>query len=219
MAKGIKWLRLPPPPRTTSRARSRSPKRAIFLDRDGVINDLEYNAEEGHIGAPLSSKQLRVHPYSGTAVRKLRALGFLTILVSNQPGVAKKQLTYAEFLRMNVAVRKQLSVDGGQLDGEYYCLHHPDAVLPKYRVECDCRKPKPGLLLRAAEENDVSLPDSYLVGDALADVKAGKAAGCKTILLAHMTAFLARMIEVEDAEPDYVVHSLKEVPALIERLS
>lgn len=190
----------------------------MFLDRDGVINDLEYNAEEGHIGAPLSSKQLRVHPYAGAAVRRLGDLGFLTILVSNQPGVAKKQITRAEFLKMNGLVRRQLALDGGRLDGEYYCLHHPDALLAKYRVACDCRKPKPGLLLRAAEEMGVSLPDSYFVGDALADVQAGKAAGCKTILLAHMTAFLARMIESEDAEPDYVVHSLKEVPALVEKI-
>ena len=188
------------------------------MDRDGVINDLEYNAEEGHIGAPLSSKQLRVHPYAGAAVRKIRELGFMTILISNQPGVAKKQITYSEFLKMNGIVRKELSEDGGELDGEYYCLHHPDALLPRYRLDCDCRKPKPGLLLRAAKENGISLPDSYFVGDALADVKAGKAAGCKTVLLAHMTAFLSRMVESEGAEPDYVVHSLKEVPALVGRL-
>lgn len=191
----------------------------MFLDRDGVLNDLEYNPEEGQIGSPLSVAQLRVHPYAGEAVRRIKALGFLAILVSNQPGVAKRQLTFAEFERMNAAVRKELSKTGGALDGEYYCLHHPDALVRKYRLDCDCRKPKPGLIVRAADENDVELAKSYFVGDALVDVKAGKAAGCKTILLGHVTSFLAEMIEREDARPDYVLPSLRQVPDLLRRVA
>jgi len=192
--------------------------RAVFLDRDGVLNDLEYNPDEGRIGSPLSAKQLRVHPYAGESVRKIKGLGFKAILVSNQPGVAKRQLAYSEFENMNAIVRGELARAGGPLDAEYYCLHHPDALVKKYRVDCDCRKPKPGLLLRAARENDVDLGRSFFVGDALDDVKAGKAAGCKTILLGHVTTFLTRMMEEEDAEPDYMLASLKQVPGLLARI-
>ncbi len=119
---------------------------------------------------------------------------------------------------MGVALRRGLAEGGGTLDGEYYCLHHPDALVARYKEDCACRKPKPGLLLRAAREMRVEMEGSFFVGDALADVKAGRAAGCRTILLGHVTSFLAKMIEAEGAEPDYVVHSLREVPELLRSL-
>jgi D-glycero-D-manno-heptose 1,7-bisphosphate phosphatase len=192
--------------------------RAVFLDRDGVLNDLEYNPEEGQVGSPLSTKQLRVFPYAGDSVRRIKELGFEAILVSNQPGVAKRQLTRSEFEKMNGMVRDELAKHGCVLDAEYYCLHHPDALVKKYKLDCDCRKPKPGLILRAARENGVDLARSFFVGDALADVKAGRAAGCRTILLGHVTTFLSRMIESEDAHPDFVLPSLRQVPDLLRRL-
>ncbi|MDA4115860.1 MAG: HAD-IIIA family hydrolase [Thaumarchaeota archaeon] len=192
---------------------------AVFLDRDGVLNDLEYNPDEGRIGSPLSAKQLRIHPYAGESVRKIKELGFKAILVSNQPGVAKRQLSYPEFEKMNGMVRAELARQGGGLDAEFYCLHHPDALVRKYKADCDCRKPKPGLLLRAAKENEVDMSESFFVGDALDDVKAGKAAGCKTILLGHVTTFLTRMMDEEGARPDYMLPSLKQVPGLLARLN
>jgi D-glycero-D-manno-heptose 1,7-bisphosphate phosphatase len=184
-----------------------------------VLNELEYNPEEGRIGSPLSARQLRIAPYAGESVKRIKELGFKAILVSNQPGVAKRQLTYSEFEKMNGMVRRALRERGGALDGEYYCLHHPEALVKKYRMDCDCRKPKPGLLLRAAKENDVDLGGSFFVGDALVDVKAGRAAGCRTILLGHVTAFLAEMIEKEDARPDFVLASLRQVPDLLRSLA
>jgi D-glycero-D-manno-heptose 1,7-bisphosphate phosphatase len=192
--------------------------RAVFLDRDGVLNDLEYDPDEGRIGSPLSAKQLRVHPYAGDSVRKIKELGFKAILVSNQPGVAKRQLTLSEFEKMNGIVRNELARRGGTLDAEYYCLHHPYALVAKYKAECDCRKPKPGLLIRAAKENGVDIASSFFVGDALDDVRAGKAAGCKTILLGHVTTFLTRLMDEQGAQPDYVLPSLKQVPDLLARL-
>jgi D-glycero-D-manno-heptose 1,7-bisphosphate phosphatase len=190
-------------------------RRAVFLDRDGVLNDLEYNPEEGRAGSPLSAKQLRVHLYAGDSVRKIKELAFKAILVSNQPGVAKRQLAYSEFEKMNAMVRGELARRGGALDGEYYCLHHPDALVKKYKADCECRKPKPGLLLRAAKENGVDIGSSFFVGDSLDDVKAGKGAGCKTILLGHVTTFLTRLMEEQDAQPDYMLPSLKQVPDLL----
>ena len=192
--------------------------RAVFLDRDGVLNDLEYNPEEGRIGSPLSVKQLRIFPYAGESVRRIRELGFKVMLVSNQPGVAKRQITYSELGRMNEKIREELAKHKCSFDAEYYCLHHPDALIRKYRLNCDCRKPKPGLLFRAAKEHDLDLGDSFFVGDALVDVKAGRAAGCRTILLGHPTTFLSMMIEMEDARPDFMLPSLKQVPDLLRSL-
>jgi D-glycero-D-manno-heptose 1,7-bisphosphate phosphatase len=193
--------------------------RAVFLDRDGVLNDLEYDPEEGRTGSPLSAKRFRVFPYAGESVRRIKELGYKAILVSNQPGVAKRQLTHSELERMNGIVRDELAKHGGSLDAEYYCLHHPDALVKKYRLDCHCRKPRPGLLLRAAKENDVDLGRSFFVGDALVDVKAGRAAGCRTILRGHVTTFLSRMIEREDAKPDFMLPSLRQVPDLLRTLS
>ena len=192
--------------------------RAVFLDRDGVLNDLVYDAEEGRSSSPVSAKELRVFPFAAGSVKKLRDMGFLVIVISNQPGVAKKQFTEAELRRMNAKVRRELSSKGTSLDGEYYCLHHPNGLVRGLSVPCGCRKPKPGLLLKAAKDKDIDLAESYFVGDGLIDVEAGKRAGCKTILVGHMTTFLSRMMEERKATPDYMVHTLKDVPALIARL-
>jgi D-glycero-D-manno-heptose 1,7-bisphosphate phosphatase len=193
--------------------------RAVFVDRDGVLNDLVYNEEEGQLGSPFSARQLRIFPYVADSIKRIKQeLGFKVIVISNQPGVAKRQFTRAELENMNRKIRKELARNGSSLDAEYYCLHHPSALMRKYRVVCDCRKPKPGLLFRAARENELDLDKSYFVGDGLVDVKAGKNAGCKTILVGHMTTFLSKMMEKEEAAPDYMVPSLREVPALLRTL-
>src|SRR5487761_242242 len=200
---------------TKERVNKLARDRAVFLDRDGVLNQLVFNKEEGQIGSPLSASQIHVFPYVPAAVRKIQKLGFKTIVISNQPGVGKQQFTYSEFLRMNEKMRQTLSKKKCFLDGEYYCLHHPSALIKKYKMNCDCRKPKPGLLVKAASENGIDLKDSFFVGDALVDVKAGKAAGCRTILVSHMTDFLNQMMKKEGAFPDYLIGSLQDVPSVL----
>jgi D-glycero-D-manno-heptose 1,7-bisphosphate phosphatase len=192
--------------------------RAVFVDRDGVINDMVYDEEEGRVTSPVAARQLRVFPYVAPAVKELRKAGFKVIVVSNQPGVAKRQFTLAELEKMNRKIRANLTAGGTRFDAEYYCLHHPEALIQKYRVVCDCRKPKPGLLLRAADEHRIDLGSSYFVGDALMDVEAGRRAGCRTILVGHLSTFLTGLIEQRGVVPDYVVPSLKEVPALLSKL-
>jgi len=192
--------------------------RAVFLDRDGVLNDLQFFPEEGRVGSPMSAKELRVFPYAGESVLKIKQLNFKAIVISNQPWVAKRQFSYSELERMNRKVRKELAKHKCSLDAEYFCLHHPEALVPKYKLDCNCRKPKPGLLFQAAKENDIELRSSFFVGDALVDVKAGNAAGCKTILLGHSTGFLGEMIEREHARPDFMLPSLKQVPELLRSL-
>ena len=192
--------------------------RAVLLDRDGVINDLVYDEKEGRSSSPVSARGLRVFPFTAEAVKKLKGMGFLVILVSNQPGVAKRQFTQAELKKMSSKIGRELRSKGTSLDAEYYCLHSPDGLVKELRVTCDCRKPKPGLLLKAAEEWDIDLAQSYFVGDGLIDVEAGKRAGCKTILVGHATTFLSKMMEEWNATPDYMVHTLKDVPALLSKL-
>lgn len=194
-------------------------RRAVFVDRDGVLNDLVYNEQEGRVLSPFSAKETRVFPFVAASVRALRdELGFKVIVISNQPGVSKRQFTLEELEKMNKKIRQALTKGGTKFDGEYYCLHHPEAIIKKYRMVCDCRKPKPGLLLRAAAEKDIDLSRSYFVGDSLIDVEAGRRAGCRTILVGHMTTFLSAMIEEAKATPDYLVPSFKDVPGLLRKL-
>jgi D-glycero-D-manno-heptose 1,7-bisphosphate phosphatase len=194
-------------------------RRAVFVDRDGVLNDLVYQPEEGRVLSPFSAEELRVFPHAAEAVRRLRDdLGFMVIVISNQPGVAKGQFTLAELGRMNEKVRRSLRAAGTSFDAEYYCLHHPSARVVKYRLDCNCRKPKPGMLLRASKEHSIDLKRSYFVGDSLTDVKAGKRAGSRTILVGHLTSMLSKKMEEEDAQPDFVVPSLNDVPRLLARL-
>ncbi|MDA4122117.1 MAG: HAD family hydrolase [Thaumarchaeota archaeon] len=193
--------------------------RAAFVDRDGVLNDLVYNVEEGRVLSPFSVREMRVFPYVPETVRRLRDdLGFKVIVISNQPGVAKRQFTLAELGKMNAKLRREVVRGGASLDGEYYCLHHPNALIKKYRLDCDCRKPKPGLLLRAAKEHGIDMASSYFMGDSLLDIKAGKRAGCKTVFVGHLTSLMAKVMESEDAVPDYVIASLKEAPWLLSEL-
>ncbi len=94
-------------------------------------------------------------PHAGETVKELGALGAKTIVISNQPGVAKKQISYVELQKMNQKIKDELAKSGAHLDGEYYCLHHPNARIRRYKQVCDCRKPGPGLLKKAANDFDL----------------------------------------------------------------
>ena len=100
--------------------------------------------------------------------------------------------------------------DGAELDGEYYCLHHPEAVVEKYRIVCNCHKPLPGLLLRAAREKDIDLKQSWLIGDNLSDIQAGKAAGCRTILIGTMKCELCGLMNEKNIFPDKIFGNITE---------
>jgi len=183
-----------------------------------VLNELVFYKDQGRVGSPLSAKQLRVTPQAGETVKKLHDLGAKVVVISNQPGVAKRQFSYKELIRMNQKIKKELSKSGAQLDAEYYCLHHPNALLKKYKTICDCRKPLSGLLQKASQDLSIPLNQSYMVGDSLIDVKAGKAAGARTILVGTMTDLLNRVIEEEGAQPDYIAGKFSDVPSLLMKL-
>lgn len=145
-------------------------KKAVFLDRDGVINRVTIEA-----GKPLSPKNMGEFEFSPGIERfvsGLREAGYLRIVVTNQPDIARGRLERSELERMHDLVRRRL-----QVDAIYVCLHDDGD-------NCDCRKPKSGLLTRAAREWEIDLAQSFMVGDTWRDMEAGKSAGCRTILLA-----------------------------------
>jgi D-glycero-D-manno-heptose 1,7-bisphosphate phosphatase len=182
--------------------------RAVFLDRDGVINELVYHQEQEVIDSPFTPGQFKLIPGVTEALKALHQAGYLIILVSNQPGVAKGHITVKNFELIRQKMNSELTADGAKLDGEYYCLHHPEAVIEKYRVQCHCRKPLPGLFFRAAREKDIDLKQSWLIGDNLSDVQAGKAAGCRTILIGTMKCELCRLMSEKNIFPDKIAGNI-----------
>ena len=183
---------------------------AVFLDRDGVINELVYHQEQEVIDSPFTPGQFKLIPGVTEALKTLHNNGYLNILVSNQPGVAKRHMTAKNFELIRKKMNSELNKGGASLDGEYYCMHHPEAVVERYCIKCDCRKPLPGLLLRAAQEKNIDLKQSWLIGDNLSDIQAGKAAGCRTILIGTMKCELCRLLKEKNTIPDYIISNLAE---------
>ena len=193
-------------------------KRAVFLDCDGVICAMVYNKDQGFLDSPSNPEQFRLLPNVGEAIRLINDMGMLALVVSNQPGIAKGKFTPDALKAKTKKMEAELASCGAHLDGIYYCLHHPQALLEEYRENCNCRKPKPGLILRGAEEFNVALDHSYMVGDGLTDIQAGKAAGLRTILLGNLKCDLCKLMQELDARPDFIVSDLLEAVKLIQKL-
>ncbi|MES2265907.1 MAG: HAD family hydrolase [Bacteroidota bacterium] len=149
--------------------------KAIFLDKDGtLIPDIPYNVDPDKI-------TLQDEAISG--LRKMEDNGFKLIIISNQSGVARGYFTEDKLQAVTSKMEELFNDNGLKLSGFYYCPHHPEGTVVGYSKECDCRKPLPGMLLRAATHHQISLQDSWMIGDILNDVGAGNRAGCKTVLI------------------------------------
>jgi D-glycero-D-manno-heptose 1,7-bisphosphate phosphatase len=149
--------------------------KAVFIDKDGtLIYDVPYNADPSLIrlqeGAAPGLKQLKDH-------------GYLLILISNQSGVAHGYFKEEALNGVREKLQHELRKDGVQLDGIYFCPHHPQGTVKQYAVNCECRKPRPGMIVEAARQFDIDLSQSWMIGDILHDVEAGNKAGCSTILI------------------------------------
>ena len=177
-----------------------------------------YFPELGIIDSPLNPDQFRLLPRVGEAIRAMNDLGLKVVIISNQPGIAKGKTTERLFAEIGLKMKKQLEREGAHIDGEYYCLHHPDAIKQEYKVNCECRKPKAGLLLKASSDLEIDLSKSFCIGDSLTDIKAGKRAGCKTILIGPKKCDICRMMGEENAHPDFLAESLINAVEIISKM-
>jgi len=164
--------------------------RAVFIDRDGTINKMVYSQDHGVMDSPLLPAQAQLMPDAAKALKLLKKKGFLLVLISNQPGMAKGKMTLNTFGAIERRIDALLAKEGVAFDDKYYCFHHPEASVEKYRKVCACRKPKPGMIKQAAAELGASLRDSFVVGDGIVDVKAGIAAGCRTVFVGEFKSEL-----------------------------
>jgi D,D-heptose 1,7-bisphosphate phosphatase len=191
--------------------------RGVFLDRDGVINELIYYAEHGVVDSPFTDEQFRLIPGVCEAINEFHELGFKVIIVSNQPGMAKGYVSQETFEKIRERMNHDLAKEGASCDSEYYCFHHPEARVARLKANCGCRKPKPGLLLQAARDLNIDLHQSWMIGDGLTDMQAGKSAGCHTILLGKMKCELCHLMDEQDARPDFVAANLLEAANIVKR--
>lgn len=190
--------------------------RAAFLDRDGVLVEILRDAELGVLYTAFHPDQLRAIKGAGEAVRQLRALGYECIVVSNQPGPAKGHFPFAQLERMNARLRELF-----ELDAVYSCPHHPEGGVggdPALVKTCDCRKPRPGLILQAARERGIDLAASVMIGDSPDDVRAGQAAGVRTVLINGGRCELCPNRGEGAVAPDATVESLADAAAWVRAL-
>ena len=175
-------------------------QRAVFLDRDGTIIE--------DTGYPHERHQVRFLPGAAEAIRILNERGFAVVIVTNQAGVARGYFTEETLKDINGYISDCLARDGAHVDRVYYCPHHLDGIVPQYKVACDCRKPEPGLILRAAAECGIDLAKSVVIGDMPHDVEAGRRAGCRTVLLAAPGS--DKIARAAASAPSHVAADLRE---------
>lgn len=149
--------------------------RAVFIDRDGTISE-----EVGYVNHP---SRFHLFPYAADAVRLLNDNGWLAIVITNQAGVARGYFDEQMVQTVHKELETALQAGGARLDGIYYCAHHPSAGEPPYRLDCDCRKPRPGLIHKAAKHFNVDLSQSWMVGDRYSDIELARNAGVSSALV------------------------------------
>ncbi len=157
--------------------------KAVFLDRDGVIN----RKRDDYV---KSIKELEIFPDIGEGILKLKKMGFLIIVITNQSAINREIITVGELEKIHLTIQKSLGKKNCKIDKFYFCPHRPDE-------NCNCRKPKPGLLLQAINDFSINPAESWMIGDSLTDIQAGKKAGCKSILLKENLSFLQVVKKIE----------------------
>ena len=185
---------------------------AVFLDRDGVVVELVWDDVDGSFEGPNVKEDVRLAPGAAEAIGRIRSLDYRTVVVSNQPGAAKGKASHDDLLGAHASVVRLLAESGVEIDDYRYCLHHPDAVDPALRRDCECRKPRPGMLLEAAAALDIDLSRSWMIGDSDADVEAGHLAGCRTILVENPRSMHRRGV---DGHPDYRAKDIAEAVEIV----
>ncbi len=154
-------------------------QKAVFLDRDGTINR--------YVGFLRNIDDFELLPGAAEAIKQINAAGYLAIVITNQPVIARGEVTFAQLQEIHKKMETLLGAEGAYVDGIYFCPHHPhkgyEGEIPALKIPCECRKPKPGMLIKAAEDFHIDLDASWMIGDSESDIKAGSAAGCRTALI------------------------------------
>jgi D-glycero-D-manno-heptose 1,7-bisphosphate phosphatase len=189
-------------------------KKAVFLDRDGVLNELVLNPATGEFEPPHSPDDLILFPDVIESLRILQAAGFELFLVSNQPDYAKGKTSLEMIHAVHIRFDQILSLGGIHFRDYYYCYHHPDGIVPEYSFYCECRKPKPFFLLKAARDYGITLENSWMIGDRDSDTECGKAAGTRTIMIEepHSSGYRG------SGGPDYQVENIRDAVRIILRI-
>jgi len=181
--------------------------KAVFLDRDDTLIQ-----DPGYINHP---DQVKLLDGAAEALIELKALGYKLVVVSNQSAVARGIVTEKVLAEIHDRLNQLLADKGAYLDRIYYCPYHPDGVVPKYRRESDFRKPNPGMLLRAADELDIDLAQSWMIGNSNRDIEAGLRAGCKTILINRFCDY--KQLQPGAPKPDHRAVNIKEATNIIKK--
>lgn len=174
-------------------------KPAVFLDRDGVLAE-----ERSYV---RSVAELHIFSYTAECIAKIKDKGYYSIVITNQSGIARGLFSEAALLDMNRYLIEKTGVDA-----VYYCSHHPEGKVEKYRKICNCRKPEIGLLKQACEDFNIALEKSYMIGDRASDILTGQNAGIRTVLLESGYG-MARLEQF--VEPDYILQDLRDVVGLL----
>jgi D-glycero-D-manno-heptose 1,7-bisphosphate phosphatase len=184
-------------------------KPAVFLDRDGTLLE-----EAGYVDR---LERLVLFPFSIDAVRLLNRAGFAVVVITNQSGVGRGMYEEDFVTRTHDVIAQRVAEGGARIDAFYYCPHHPAAEVERYRADCDCRKPAPGMLTRAAADLSLDLSRSYSIGDKWSDVQVGRAAGARGILVRTGYGRSSEMAPSPGIEPAAVVDNLAAAAAWIFR--
>lgn len=163
----------------------------VFIDRDGTLNE-----DTGYISHPDG---LILYPFAADAVRLINQAGLKVIVVTNQSGVARGLYSEETLRQIHAKMSDELSKKGARLDSVYYCPHHPEFGDRQYRLDCDCRKPRPGMLIRAAREHQIDLSRSYVIGDKASDIRLASNVGARGVLV--LTGFGKATVEQPDRWP------------------
>jgi len=173
-------------------------KKAVFIDKDGtLIKDVPYN---------VNPKLIQLEARAGEALQLLNKNGYAIIVVSNQDGIGKGLFKFNDLTKVNEAIQRKLAPFKVAIDAFYYCPHYVNSSIPAYAIDCSCRKPKPGLILRAAKELNINLSLSWMIGDILNDMEAGKNAGCQTVLIDNGNE--TEWVLNQNRQPTYRVQTL-----------
>ncbi|MCR5107067.1 MAG: HAD-IIIA family hydrolase [Lachnospiraceae bacterium] len=192
--------------------------KAVFLDRDGVINEIVYNDDTEQLDSPQKPEEFKLLPDVVEALSIFKKKGYYIFIVTNQPGAAKGKSRLSTLYDINTGFVNDMKKEGIELEAVYMCPHYPKRqkyTKEDYLIkECECRKPKPGLILKAGKTYNIDYENSYMIGDSFTDVKAGRAAGVKTIFLGDLKCDACK--KLCDIEPDIITGDILKAAQAVE---